>query len=188
MPRRAANGDESLNYLLAICLDFGDTLADEATEIKDETLTTLRADLLPGAADLVRALKRRGYRLALVADGRPGTYLNVLSLYGLYDLFDVHTISEPLGVEKPHPRMFTHTLEQLNISPKDYRRTLMVGNNLERDVRGANEVGMISVWIDWAPRRSKIPADDSQTPCYTIKTPLELLDVIDRIEHGANRT
>jgi putative hydrolase of the HAD superfamily len=176
-----------LNHLLAICFDFGDTLADEATENKDETFTTLRADLLPGAADLVRTLKRRGYKLALVADGRPGTYLNVLSLHGLYDLFEVHTISEQLGIEKPHPRMFTHTLDQLSISLEDYGRTLMVGNNLERDVSGANEVGMISVWLDWAPRRSKIPADDSQKPRYTIKTPLELLDVIDHIEQGANR-
>lgn len=177
-----------MNNLLAICLDFGDTLADEATEIKDETFTTLHADLLPGAGDLMRALKRRGYKLALVADGRPGTYRNVLSRNGLYELFDVHTISEQLGVEKPHPRMFTHTLEQLGVLPQDYGRTLMVGNNLERDVSGANQVGMISVWIDWAPRRSKVPADASQIPGYTIKMPLELLNVIDQIEQGANRT
>jgi len=30
-------------YLLAICFDFGDTLADEGSEVKDESSTTLRA-------------------------------------------------------------------------------------------------------------------------------------------------
>ena len=49
--------------ILAICFDFGDTLCDEATEVKDETNTTLRAELIPGAAETVLELKRRGYRL-----------------------------------------------------------------------------------------------------------------------------
>jgi putative hydrolase of the HAD superfamily len=168
--------------LLAICFDFGDTLADEATEVKDETLTTLRAELIPGAGELVRELKRRGYRLALVADGRPGTYSNVLTQHGLYQLFDVHVISEHLGVEKPDPRMFTEALDRLGIAKEDYRWAMMVGNNLERDVKGANALGLISVWLDWAPRRSKTPADETEVPRHTIKRPLELLNVIDSIE------
>ncbi len=172
-------------YILAICFDFGDTLADEATEVKDETSTTLRADLIPGAGDVVGELKKRGYRLALVADGRPGTYRNVLTQHGLYDLFDVFSISEEVGVEKPDARMFVHALEKLEIPPNDYGRTVMVGNHLGRDVKGANEIGMISVWLDWAPRRAKVPADASEEPDYTIKEPGELLDVIAQIEQRA---
>ena len=72
--------------LLAICFDFGDTLADEATEVKDETATTLYAKLIPGAAELIHQLKQKGYKLALIADGRPGTYYNVLTQYDLYRL------------------------------------------------------------------------------------------------------
>ena len=170
------------HYLLAICFEFGDTLADEATEVKDETGTTLRAELIPGAGDLVRELKRRGYRLALVADGRPGTYFNVLTQHNLYDLFDAHIISEHLGVEKPHPRLFTAALDRLGIGKEGYGRAMMVGNNLERDVKGANALGLISVWLDWAPRRSKVPADASEVPRHTIKLPLELLNVIDSLE------
>jgi len=169
-------------YLLAICFDFGDTLADEATEVKDETLTTLRAELIPGADQVVRELKRRGYRLALVADGRAGTYYNVLTQHGLYDLFDVFAISEQLGAEKPDPRMFVHALDQLGIARADYGRTVMVGNHLERDIKGANQVGMISVWLDWAPRRSKVPADTLEVPQYTIKAPLDLLPLIEALE------
>jgi putative hydrolase of the HAD superfamily len=169
-------------YLLAICFDFGDTLVDEATEVKDETLTTLRADLIPGAGQMVRELKRRGYKLALVADGRPDTYVNVLTQHGLYDLFDAFAISEHLGVEKPDRRMFAHALEQLGIAAEEYGRTMMVGNYLARDIKGANSTGMISVWLDWAPRRPKTPADDSEVPRYTIREPAELLPLIDRLE------
>ncbi len=169
-------------HLRAICFDFGDTLADEATEEKDAAGVTLRADLIPGAAALIHQLKRRGYPLALVADGYPGTYRNVLAQHALYDCFDVFAISEEVGVVKPDPRMFAHALDQLGVSPDAYGRTIMVGNHLERDIKGANALGIISVWLDWAPRRSKIPADDSELPAFTIHTPLELLAVLEQLE------
>jgi putative hydrolase of the HAD superfamily len=175
------------HHLLAICFDFGDTLADETTEVKDETNTTLRAELIPGAAELVRALKARGYRLALVADGRPNTYTNVLTQHGLYALFDAFAISEQVGVEKPDPRIFVHALTALGIKPEDYGRAIMVGNYLERDIKGANKLGMISVWLDWAPRRPKVAADPSEEPRYTIKQPLDLLPILEQLEWRANQ-
>ena len=58
----------------------------------------------------------------------------------------------------------------------------MVGNFLERDVKGANALGMISVWIDWSPRRPKEPAEKLEEPDFTIKEPLELLPIIDQLE------
>lgn len=175
--------------LLAICFDFGDTLADEATEEKDETETTLRAELIPGARELVCELKRRGYRLALEADGRPGTYTNVLAQHEILDCFDTLAISDIVGVCKPDARMFTAALGMLDIPPESYGRTMMVGNYLARDIKGANALGMISVWLDWAPRRPKAPADASEVPAYTIKQPLDLLAVIDAIEreHAAHQ-
>lgn len=169
-------------YIQAICFDFGDTLADEATEVKDETQTTLRAELIPGAGKVVRELKQCGYKLALVADGRLGTYSNVLTQHGLYDLFDAFAISDEVGVEKPDRRMFVHALGRLGIIEADYGRVVMVGNNLARDIKGANQLGLISVWLDWAPRRRKVPADELEVPQYTIEEPLELLSVIESLE------
>lgn len=176
-----------MTNILAICLDCGDTLVDEGTEEKNEDDVSLRADLIPGAQELVHALKALGYPLALVADGPAATFINNLSPYGLYDLFDVYAISEVLGVSKPHPRMFHYALEQLNISQAQYSQVVMVGNNLERDIKGANDLGIISVWLDWSPRRSKIPVDDSQRPRYTIKTPLALLDVLKKLETSSGQ-
>jgi putative hydrolase of the HAD superfamily len=168
--------------ILAVCLDSGDTLVDEGTEIKDDHEVVQQAELIPGAADMVRALKAAGYRLALVADGPYGTFQNVLGHYGLFDLFDVLAISGKVGVEKPHPEIFHYALDQLGIAPADYGRVVMVGNNLARDIKGANDLGLISVWLDWAPRRPKIPADPSEKPDYTIKSPQELLPLLQSLE------
>jgi len=176
------------NNILAICLDCGDTLVDEATEVKTPAGVSLRADLIPGAGQMMIELKQRGYRLALVADGFSDSFTNNLGPSGVYSMFDVYAISEQMGVEKPHPDIFHHALKQLSIEPASYGKVLMVGNNLERDVKGANRLGLISVWLDWAPRRSKIPADVSEVPQHTIKLPLDLLAIIDQIEKGFANT
>ncbi len=172
------------HYIRAICFDCGDTIIDEGTEIKQPgSDITLRAELIPGAGELLHELKRREYPLALVADGPVETFRNSLGLHKLYDLFDALAISGDVGVDKPDSRMFLTALNQLQVAPEDYKRVIMVGNYLARDIKGANQLGLISIWLDWAPRRPKIPADDSEVPQYTIKTPHELLAVIDSLEN-----
>jgi HAD superfamily hydrolase (TIGR01549 family) len=171
-----------MRSILAVCLDCGDTLVDEATEVKDANEVSLRAELIPGASELMLRLKALGYPLALVADGPCATFTNNLGPYGLYELFDVYAISETVGVEKPHRAIFEHALNQLHIDFADYGRVLMLGNNLERDIKGANQVGIISAWLNWSPRRSKVPADETERPQFTIKYPLELLDTLDYLE------
>jgi putative hydrolase of the HAD superfamily len=117
-----------------------------------------------------------------VADGPRGTFGHVLKQHSLYDCFDTFAISGEVGVAKPDPLMFHTALKALSIPETHYSQVIMVGNNLSRDIKGANGIGLISVWIDWSPRRSKIPADSSEIPQYTIKQPLDLLAVLEEIE------
>ncbi len=168
----------------AIFLDCGDTLVDEGSEVKPDGEVSVRADLIPGAGELVRELKRRGYPLALVADGPLATFVNNLGPYRIYDLFDVYAISETVGASKPDARIFRSALHQLQIAADDHARVLMVGNHLGRDIKGANALGITSVWLDWAPRRAKTPADASEQPDFTIKMPLDFLHLVDQIEAG----
>ncbi len=170
--------------ILAVLLDCGDTLVDEGTEVKTVEGVSLRAELIPGAAELMHALKAGGYPLALVADGPAATFPNNLGPYGLYDLFDVYAISAEVGCEKPERDIFLAALDALRIPAGEYGAVVMVGNNLERDIAGANVLGLISVWLDWAPRRPKIPATELEQPDFTIKTPLGLLDVLAQLEDG----
>ena len=180
------NGTRPRN-IVAICFDFGDTLVDQATEVKDETFTTQRGELIPGADDVVRELKRRGYRLAIVSNGPVGNVRNVLSQHSLYDLFDAFAVSEALEVEKPDARIFIHALKELEIEKEDYSRTVMIGDSLSCDVKGGNDVGMISVWMDWARRYPQAPVDDSEVPRYTVVTPLDLLPLIESLERGHDK-
>lgn len=161
-----------------ILLDCGDTLADESTEQKNVLGETQRADLIPGAREMVLELKRRGHPLALCADGPVDTFDNILTQHELYDCFDAFAISGNLGVSKPDARMFRTALDGLGVKEADYGSAVMVGNNLERDIAGANALGLITVFLAWSDKRRKTPESDLEMPNFTIQNPLELLDIV----------
>ena len=168
--------------LAALLFDLGDTLMIEESEVKDDEGTTLSADLLPGAAAALRRFKRRGHRLALVADSRPQTPPDVLRQHGLLQLFDYLAISEVVGASKPDPLIFMAALNGLAIPPASYARVVMVGNHLERDIAGANRLGLVSVFMHWNERRRTTPLSADEQPRYTVHSIAELVKLVDRLD------
>ncbi|MEK3982028.1 hypothetical protein MHB77_01430 [Paenibacillus sp. FSL K6-3166] len=57
----------------------------------------------------------------------------------------------------------------------------MIGNNLNRDMKGANALGITSIFQSWTPRYPHEPADESERPMYTVSEPLQLLELIERL-------
>ncbi len=172
MPRR----------ILAVLLDFGDTLADQATEQRDDSGFMYDVDLIAGARELLVALKARGYRVGLIADGSADESAALRARHDLDALIDAVAISDEVGAAKPDRRIFEVALGRLGIAPAQAGRVVMLGNRLERDVRGANDMGIVSVWIDWSPRYRKVAASPTEQPDDVIHEPLQLLDVLDRLE------
>lgn len=173
--------ETKLPHIKAVLLDSGDTIIDEGTEVYEGEIVVI-ADLIPTADATMRNLSEQGYTLALVADGHDKSFENVLGQHGLYDMFETRAISETVGVSKPEKEMFLTALSALGIEARDYPKTVMIGNNLGRDIKGANALGVKSIWLDWSPRRSKTPADESEEPTHTIHEPKYLLAVLEKIE------
>ena len=114
--------ERTVPHLKLICLDSGDTLVDEATEVKIDGDVVLRADLIPDASAMIEGLLDEGYRLALVADGPRATFLNVLGKqHDLWEAFESIAISEDVGVLKPNAKMFLTVLDDLNIAKRTIR-------------------------------------------------------------------
>ncbi|WP_225048303.1 HAD family hydrolase [Lacticaseibacillus kribbianus] len=151
-----------------LLLDCGDTLVDEGSQVFDAGGTVLSATPLPHALATLTALHRTGWRLGLVADGRVQSFANLLAVTGLAPLFEARVISETVGVEKPAAAMFAAAVDAMHLTPLDLARTAMVGNNLARDVQGANAFGIASIWYDWSPRYGHTPTGPLQRPTATI--------------------
>jgi FMN phosphatase YigB (HAD superfamily) len=169
---------------LIIFLDCGDTIIDESTEVRDAEGTVISGNVIPGADIMVKTLAERGFRLAIVADGTAQSFKNLLTLNGLYDCFETLIYSETIKASKPSPRMFKAAVGAMDLGEEDYSRIIMVGNNLSRDVKGANQLGITSVFLSWTPRYPKMPADDTEIPGYTIGTPLELIELAEMLDRG----
>ncbi|AKR57095.1 hypothetical protein XM25_15090 [Devosia sp. H5989] len=167
----------------AILLDCGDTLVDERTEIKQPgSEVVLRGDLIPGAAGMVHALKALGYPLVLVADGPRQSFVNLLGQHGLWELFDAHVISEDVGALKPDARMFDTALAAIGLTRADAWRCVMVGNNLSRDIKGANALGITSIFMAWSTLRTHEPIDETEQPDFRIEAPGDLPVLLDSLE------
>lgn len=171
---------------LIIFTDSGDTLIDEATQLRDERGIVLRADFIPGAGEMLKSLHEEGYTIALVADGEWESFQNVYRENGMGYCFDAWIVSEVVGQQKPAAVMFETAYEKLGLTEADKKRIVMIGNNLKKDVAGANRQGLISVWLDWSPRYFHTVEEPDWQPDYTVKTPAQLLDLIHMLEAKLN--
>lgn len=167
---------------LIIFIDSGDTLIDEGAELKDERGVVYSAKLIEGAGETLRSLYEQGYTIALVADGYEESFNNIYRENGLEDCFHTRAISELVGEAKPSARMFETAMRNLGLTEADKKRIIMVGNNIERDVHGANRFGITSVLLNWTPRYRMVPVNEYEVPKYTISKPIELLELIDKLE------
>ncbi len=167
---------------LIIFTDSGDTIIDEATQVRDERGIVLKADFIPGADAVLKQLHDEGFTIALVADGEWESFQNTYKENGLGYCFDAWIVSEVVGKQKPEPIMFETAYEKLNLTEADKKRIVMIGNNLKKDVAGANRQGLISVWLDWSPRYFHTIEEDDWKPDYTVKTPVELIPLLHGLE------
>ncbi len=166
---------------LIIFTDSGDTIIDEATQIRDDRGIVLKADFIPGAGEVLKQLHDEGFTIALVADGEWESFRNVYRKNGLGHCFDAWIVSEVVGKQKPEPIMFETAYEKLSLTDADKHRIVMIGNNLKKDIAGANRQGLISVWLDWSPRYFHRVEEPDWQPDYTVHTPQEILELMHKL-------
>lgn len=169
---------------LIIFIDSGDTIINEATEVRNNEGIVVHAEAIEGASDMLRSLKEAGYRIALVADGEYQSFMNIYQENGLLYCFDTLTISELVGEQKPSGLMFEDAMEKNGLVQVDKRRIVMVGNNIKKDITGANRFGITSILLDWSPRYDMLPKTQEQIPDYIIHKPEELIPLIEAINNS----
>lgn len=163
---------------LIIFMDSGDTIIDESTEVQDEHGIVVHANTIDGAAQTLETLYNEGYIIAMVADGEEQSFTNVYKENGLGYCFKTRTISDIVGEQKPSSKMFEDAMDKNNLTDIDKKRIVMVGNNVKKDILGANRFGITSILLDWSKRYNMEPENDEQVPDYIIHKPVELLPLI----------
>jgi len=101
--------------------------------------------LFPGALDLLQTLRSRGIKLGILTNGIAETHHEKIRLLELAERFDAIFLADEVGMVKPDPLLFAHACRQLQSPPS---ASAMVGDRYDRDIIGAIEAGLYTIWIN----------------------------------------
>lgn len=135
----------------------------------------LEADALP----TLQKLEADGYRMGLISNAGDDQDVQQLARrFGIDPFFDFILTSAACSYRKPHRRIFELALSNWYFLPSE---AVMVGDNLDADVRGAKSVGLFAIWIS---RRAGERTEEhlSIEPDASIAALSELPAVLDRLQ------
>lgn len=123
-------------------------------QIDDDTINSLSKSyiehlssfrhVLPGTFEILDYLKGR-YGLHIITNGFSETQEKKMKNANIRKYFDVVVNSEMAGVKKPNPEIFNLALERADVQPEN---ALMIGDNLEADILGAQQVGFSTLHLN----------------------------------------
>lgn len=90
-------------------------------------------------------LQKQDFRLGIISNASDvDDVYTLLRKCNLTDYFEHIIISADFGMRKPHPEIFLEGLRLFQAEPQD---CYMVGDRLDMDILGANQVDISSIWI-----------------------------------------
>lgn len=132
--RRLRNTFDALN------LSISDNIILQLAEEYIELLSSF-GHLIPNAMEVLSYLRPK-YRLHIITNGFKETQRKKIRNAHIDDFFQEIMDSETAGVKKPHPQIFDLALSSAGARPKN---SLMIGDNLEADIMGAQAVEMQAI-------------------------------------------
>lgn len=137
--------------------------------------TSLRnMKLKKGVLQVLKKLKEEKIKTGIVTDLTTDIQLKKISRLGITDYVDFLVSSEEAGREKPNPAMFLLVLNKMRVLPED---ALMVGDNPDKDIEGANSVGIDTVLLPEGKVSFRFK-EDYQKPTYVVKDISEILGIL----------
>ncbi len=129
----------------------------------------------PGIKRVLKFLKDRGIKVGIVTDApRVKAWIRLAEI-GLHNEFDVVVTYDDSKVEKPNKKPFLLAMRKLGVRPNE---AIFVGDNINRDVVGANNVGMVSVFAKYGEVFMFRKNTSKERPDYVISRPSELISII----------
>ena len=130
-----------------------------------------RLGLYPYVREVLDELRER-YPLAVVTDAQTAYARAELHRVGLLGYFDPIIVSGDHGYRKPDRRLFQFALDGMKVAAE---HAMYVGNDMHRDIFGAQEAGLRTVMFD-SDQGKKVYHDC--VPDYQITDLRELLTIL----------
>lgn len=129
----------------------------------------------PDTVPTLLKLRDRGYRLGVITDGIAVKQWEKLIRLGVQHFFHSVVISGDAGSEKPDLRLFETAIVKAGCSPDE---AMMVGDRIDKDIKGANDAGMVTVQIVEGKHSKVKPKNESEKPDYVISRLSDVLTIL----------
>lgn len=98
-----------------------------------------------GVKDFIIWNKINGIKIGILTDYETEYQIMKLEKLELLNYTDYIVTSEEVGIEKPSVKMFRTILKKMNLQAEE---VIMIGDNYEKDIMGALNVGIKSYWFN----------------------------------------
>ena len=129
-----------------------------------------RVVFFPHALEMLQTLSAR-YPIYALTNGNADTTRTGISQY-----LRGAISSAQVGASKPDPRMFQAALDQAGVQA---HQCVHIGDHLDDDIKGANAVGMHSIWVNLHKTQS---VDKTLQPCFEVTNLSEIVSTVASIE------
>lgn len=162
---------------------FEDTFSElKITEIDPIKMNTFYLDempnqktLYPGVIETLKYLKTKRYQLNIITNGFKEVQNKKLESSGLRPFFNKVFTSEEIKTPKPGPEIFEHAIKSINAKKVN---SLMIGDDWDVDILGANIFGIDAVYIGNNSNASKRTYVENKNIIYSFERVEELKSVL----------
>lgn len=127
---------------------------------------------------ILQWLEDQNYRIGLISNASDvEDVYALLRKFGLTAYFEHIIISAEFGYRKPLPEIFKEGLRLFQANPQD---CFMVGDRLNMDILGANQVNIPSIWITRRSIHKEMEGQFNIKPNYKISTLLEIKEILQK--------
>ena len=145
-------------------------------------VTFYHRELRAGAAEMLQALKDRGYRIGVISNNASlYNVFDVLEQYGIRSYMEDVTVSSVVGYRKPHPGIFQIALRQMQVTAAE---CVYVGDTASRDIIGSKRAGFgksVQIGSFLSAQKDAEVSADAERPDIVIRDIRELVDWLDEI-------
>jgi putative hydrolase of the HAD superfamily len=117
------------------------------------TMCPTKSYVLPYTFEVLNHLKNEEYQLHILTNGFEDVQNTKLKASGLDSYFDVVVTSDHTGYKKPDPRIFEYALKQVDAKVRD---CIMIGDGLDTDIIGAQNVAMDHVFYNQKAKKHSL--------------------------------
>lgn len=126
--------------------------------------------LIPDTLIVLNSLRSK-YKMHIITNGFKEVQKRKLQKSDLIQYFETVTISEDVGVKKPHKLIFDHALKAANANIEN---SVMIGDNFNADILGALGVGMKAIYYDF--HKTNHEERENVTIVKNLKEIIKILD------------